>query len=58
MIQPMDKKIAELLEDIKRLMVLDLIDRGIQGKRIAEVLDVSPATISGIVSPKKAGKKK
>lgn len=54
----MDKKIAELLEDIKRLMVLDLIDRGIQGKRIAEVLDVSPATISGIVSPKKAGKKK
>lgn len=54
----MDKKIAELLEDIKRLMVLDLIDRGIKGKRIAEVLDVDAAIISRIVSPKKDGKKK
>jgi predicted transcriptional regulator len=54
----MDKKIVELLEHIKKLMILDLVDRGIQGKRIAEVLDVSPATISGIVSPKKVGKKK
>jgi predicted transcriptional regulator len=54
----MDKKIAGLLEDIKRLMVLDLVDRGLQGKRIAEVLDVDPAIVSRMVAPRKAKKKK
>jgi predicted transcriptional regulator len=49
----MDKKIAGLLEDIKRLMILDLIDRGVKGKRIADVLKVDAAIVSRIVSPKK-----
>lgn len=49
----MDKKIASLLEDIKRLMILSLIDRGVKGKRIADVLNVDAAIVSRIVSPKK-----
>ena len=53
----MDEKIARLLDDIKRLMILHLIDRGVQGKRIADVLGVDAAIVSRIVSPKKAKKK-
>lgn len=48
----MDKEIIGLLEAIRRLMILDLIERGVQGKRIAEVLNVDAATISRVVSPK------
>jgi predicted transcriptional regulator len=47
-----DKQIVALLEDIKRLIVLDLIDRGVQGKRVAKVLNIDPAAVSRIVSPK------
>ena len=53
----MDKKIASLLEDIKKLMILGLTERGIQGKRVADVLGVDAATISRMISPKKPGKK-
>lgn len=53
---PMDEKIAALLEDIKRLMILSLTERGVQGKRIAGVLNVDAAIVSRILSPKK-GKK-
>jgi hypothetical protein len=49
----MDAKIASLLEDIKRLMILSLIDRGVKGNRIADVLNVDAAIVSRIVSPKK-----
>lgn len=52
----MDAKIASLLEDIKKLLVLHLIERGVPGKRIAEVLNVDAATVSRIVSPKKTKK--
>ncbi len=52
----MDQKIASLLEDIKRLMILSLIDRGVKGKRIADVLNVDAAIVSRVVSPKKKKK--
>ncbi len=37
------------LEQIKRLIILGLIKDGIQGKDIAKVLNVDPATITRIV---------
>jgi len=46
----------ELLEQIKRLLILGLNQQGVQGKRIADVLGVDPAIVSRILSPKK-GKK-
>jgi predicted transcriptional regulator len=52
----MDKRVVELLEDLKKLMILDLISRDIQGKDIAAVLGVDPAVVSRIVS-KRAKKK-
>jgi hypothetical protein len=48
-----DKKKEQLLEDIKRLFMLWLTEQGVQGKRIADVLDVDPAIISRTLSPKK-----
>lgn len=54
----MDAKIISLLEDIRKLMVLHLTERGVQGKRIAEVLNVDAASVSRIVSPKKTKKEK
>ena len=53
----MDEKILRALESIKRLMILDLAERGIQGKRIADALDVDPAIVSRVLSPKKHVKK-
>ncbi len=53
----MDKKIASLLDDIKKLMILDLAERGVKGKRIADVLGVDAAIVSRVLSPKKTGKK-
>jgi predicted transcriptional regulator len=50
-------KIVELLNDIKKLFVLSLADKGVPGKRIAEVLDVDPAIISRILSSKRSKKK-
>ena len=52
----MDAKIASLLEDIKNLLILHLIERGVPGKRIAEVLNVDGATVSRIVSPNRKKK--
>ena len=48
----------ENLEAIKRLLILQLSGQGLEGKRIAAVLDVDPAVISRILSPKKTKKKK
>ena len=45
----MDKKTTDLLEDIKKLLILDLITKGIQAKDIAAVLGVGKSTISAIV---------
>jgi predicted transcriptional regulator len=50
-------KVVELLSDIKKLLILSLADKGVAGKRIAEVLDVDPAVISRILSSKRSKKK-
>jgi DNA-binding NarL/FixJ family response regulator len=52
----MDKKIIQLLEEIKKLAILDLITRGVQGKDIAAVLGVDPGTISRIVPARRIKK--
>jgi hypothetical protein len=48
-----DKKIVALLEDIKKLFILDLVARDIQSKHIAEVLGVDSAVITRIVPARK-----
>ncbi len=45
----MDKKIVQLLEDIKKLLILDLVAKGIQSKHIARVLNVDNAVITRTV---------
>ena len=50
-------KVVELLSDIKKLLVLSLADKGVPGKRIAEVLAVDPAIISRILSAKRSKRK-
>lgn len=51
-----DKKLTELLEDIKKLLILALIRDGVQGKDIAKVLGVDPAVVSRIVSSRRTKK--
>ena len=41
------------IEEIKRLLVLGLIQQGVKAKDIATVLEVDPVTISRMISPKK-----
>lgn len=53
----MDERVVALLEDLKRLLILDLISKDIQGKDIAAVLGVDPAVISRIVSKRTKMKK-
>jgi hypothetical protein len=48
----------ENLEAIKRLLILQLSSQGVEGRRIAAALDVDPAVVSRILSPKKTAKKK
>jgi len=52
----MDKKTVALLEDIKRLIILDLIAKGVQANNIADVLGVAKSTIAGIISARKVKK--
>ncbi len=52
-----NKKTNQLLEEIRKLFILALAEQKIQGKRIAEVLDVDPAIISRILSLKKKNNK-
>lgn len=56
MAKTIDETQLEVLEQIKRLLVLTLSQQGVEGKRIAGVLEVDPAVVSRILSPKK-GKK-
>ena len=42
----------EPLEEIKRLIILGLINQGVKGKDIATILEVDPAIISRLISPK------
>ncbi len=53
----MDQKTNQLLEDIKKLLVLALTKQNVQGKRIADVLDVDPAIVSRILAPREKQKK-
>lgn len=46
------KKTNQLLEDIKKLLVLALIRQGVQGKDIAGILGVDPAIISRMINKK------
>jgi predicted transcriptional regulator len=52
----MDPKVIKLLDEIKKLLILSLIEKGVRGKRIAKVLGIDAAAVSRIVSPKGAGK--
>lgn len=52
----MGKKKSEKIEsseEIKRLIILGLINQGVKGKDIAAVLEVDPAIISRLISGKK-----
>jgi hypothetical protein len=52
----MGKKKSEKLdpiEEIKRLLILGLVNQGVKGKDIAAILEVDPAVISRIVSVRK-----
>lgn len=42
----------EPLEEIKRLIILGLLNQGVKGKDIATVLEVDPAIISRLISGK------
>lgn len=46
-------KKLEPLEEIKRLIILGLANQGVKGKDIAAMLEVDPAIISRMLSPKK-----
>ena len=39
----------EPLEEIKRLIILGLINQGVKGKDIAAMLEVDPATVSRLI---------
>lgn len=52
-----DQKTTQLLEDIKKLLILDLIRQGVQGKEIAGILGVDPAIISRMVPARQIKKK-
>lgn len=43
----------EPLEEIKRLIILGLINQGVKGKDIAAMLEVDPAIISRMMLSKK-----
>jgi hypothetical protein len=53
----MDQKTIQLLDDIKKLLILALTKQDVQGKRIADVLNVDPAIISRILASKNKQKK-
>lgn len=52
----MDKKGIDLLEAIKKLLILDLVTKGVPGKSIAAVLGVDPAVISRTVAARQTKK--
>jgi len=54
----MDEKTTKLLEDIKVLLMLQLVDNDVPGKKIADALGVDPATVSRTLNPKPKNTKK
>lgn len=49
----MEKETLKLLEDIKKLTILGLIERGVQANIIADILGVDKGTISRLVPARK-----
>jgi predicted transcriptional regulator len=56
--QPKGDPVVAELDSIKRLLVLQLITSGIQGKDIASVLGVDQSVISRLVSARKLRKRR
>ncbi len=52
----MDKEAIKLLADIKKLMILDLIERGIQANVIADILGITKGALSKIAPARKIKK--
>ena len=52
----MDEKSQKLLEDIKKLMILNLLSSGVQGKDIAQALGIDKSTLSRILPARKVKK--
>ncbi len=52
----MEDKIAKLIEDIKKLLILDLVAKGVQAGQIGEVLGVNRTTITRIAPARKIKK--
>lgn len=53
----MDKEIIKLLKDIRKLTILDLIERGVKANAIANILGVTKGTLSLLVPARKVGGK-
>ena len=51
------EKTNQLLEDIKKLLILALAEQDVQGKRIADVLDIDPAVVSRMLASRAKQKK-
>ena len=49
----MEKELIKLLEDIKKLTILDMVERGGQANIIADILGVDKGTISRLVPARK-----
>ena len=52
----MDQKITKLLEDIKKLLMLDLVAKGVQSKDIAHVLGVDNSVVTRVVPARRLKK--
>jgi predicted transcriptional regulator len=48
----------EPIEEIRRLIILGLVNQGVKGKDIAAILEVDPAIISRLLSPSKSKKQR
>ena len=49
----MDKKHTQLLDDIKKLLILQLLANGVSDKAVAKVLGIDSSTVRHLVSLKK-----
>jgi predicted transcriptional regulator len=48
----------EPIEEIRRLIILGLLNQGVKGKEIAAILEVDPAIISRLLSTAKSKRQK
>jgi predicted transcriptional regulator len=48
----------EPMEEIRRLIILGLVNQGVTGKDIAAILEVDPAIISRLLSPARSKKQR